>query len=95
MTYGHFRRYNRDEIVKKLDPAGFETTIIWSWGPRFLSKFYRFMARKDDNTNFTIEKRTEQSAYHVPASSFLIKIFPIYPKLFFLYKRLSRNYFWH
>lgn len=83
-AYGHFRRYNRDEIVKKLDQAGFEPIIIWSWGPHFLSKFYRFMARKEDNTDFTIDERTERSAYYVPASSFLIKFF-LYIQSFFSY----------
>ena len=86
--YGHFRRYERDEIVAKLNQVGFKIHTIWSWGPKFIPKLYRCAIKKesDVNVNLSTEEKTKISAYHAAGEFFVRKIFPIYSKLFFLYK---------
>ncbi len=99
IAYGHYRRYEKAELIDKLREAGFEVNALWSHGVNFISKLYRFLIRRD------IKKRIHKDAVTNTANSAIgldgldkiKRLYPIYSKMMFLYNLqilfLNSNWF--
>ena len=87
IAHGHYRRYEKDEIIEKLDGAGFHIVKIWAYGMAWISKLYRFMIRHDLAAHNVIDEytNTTQSAIDPIGFNLVKKLYPIYSKLYFLY----------
>lgn len=88
IAYGHYRRYEKEELINKLEKAGFQIDALWSYGINFISKMYRTIIKKDIKSiqsKVTIAS-TEESAIHSAGFEKVKKLYPIYIRFMFLYK---------
>lgn len=86
IALGHIRRYEREELVQKLQKGGFEILIIWSWGLPLLSKIRTFVAKREKQQDCSTLERTKKSGYFRPTSLFIKKAYPLYSNFFMLFK---------
>lgn len=86
MFQGHFRRYEKSNLEKQLQRAGFHIEIFWCYNP--LPYITHLFMRKRKEYNDNIERRTKESSHVLyPTKKKLIKIFyPIYSRMQFLLK---------
>lgn len=88
IAYGHYRRYEKEELVRKLENARFRIDTLWSYGINFISKIYRTAIRKDlksVQSDVTLES-TEESAIQSAGFEKVKRLYPYYIKFMFLYK---------
>jgi hypothetical protein len=88
IAYGHYRRYEKAELLEKLGNAGLDAHILWSYGSNTISRVYRMIIRKDLDRNFSKDKydNTEKSAIESDGFQKIKRMYPYYSKLMFLYK---------
>jgi SAM-dependent methyltransferase len=88
ISYGHYRRYEKEELVDKFEASGFQIDTLWSYGPNFLSKIYRSIIRKDLNlkSSRVTSESTGKSALKSAGFQKVKKMYPFYLKLMFIYK---------
>lgn len=80
---GHFRRYEKEDLLAKLQEAGFEILTLWSWGCVLFSKLLSFIAKREkkQEDGSAVEK-SKKTGYSRPAAQFVKGTFPIYSKFF-------------
>ncbi|MGB5985974.1 MAG: class I SAM-dependent methyltransferase [Desulfobacterales bacterium] len=88
IAYGHYRRYEREELIDKLSEAGLEIHTLWSYGINTISRIYRYIIKNDlaNSSPDSRERNTEQSALHSDGFDKIRKMYPIYSKLMLFYK---------
>jgi len=88
IAYGHFRRYEKKELIDKLGRAGLEVHTLWSYGINTISRIYRMIISKDLDQNQSKSKidNTGKSAIESDGFQKIKRMYPIYSKLMFLYK---------
>ena len=78
---GHHRRYGREELRDKLLRAGLEPQLIWTFGPRVLSRLFRLLSRRARKRKPPAESHgTEQSGYAFPPHErkLMSRLWPLY-----------------
>lgn len=87
IAYGHYRRYEKAELIHKLRKTGFEVDALWSYGMNSISKLYRFLIRKDIKKRFDkdAQANTANSAIGLDGFDKIRRLYPIYSKMMFLY----------
>lgn len=90
---GHFRRYEKNDLIHKIEEAGLEIVILWSYGFSFLSRFYRLLTRRDvkERSKWNERINTSKSAFGMMGWEKISGLYPIYSKLMFLFK--FQNFF--
>ena len=88
IAYGHYRRYEKEELINKLEKAGFQIDALWSYGINFISRMYRTIIKKDIKSKYnqtvTIASTEESAIIQQGLES--KRMYPIYIRLMFLYK---------
>jgi 2-polyprenyl-3-methyl-5-hydroxy-6-metoxy-1,4-benzoquinol methylase len=84
---GHVRRYERDELMGKLEAAGFHPDLFWCYNP--LPYFRKYIMRGQSNevaTPAENEERTKESSYSMDpfTGKWVKRLYPIYSRLRFL-----------
>jgi 2-polyprenyl-3-methyl-5-hydroxy-6-metoxy-1,4-benzoquinol methylase len=87
IAYGHYRRYEKAELIDKLRETGFEVDTLWSYGMNSISKLYRFFVRRDIKKRIhkPISINAANSSIVLDDSDIIKRFYPIYSKLMFLY----------
>ena len=85
-AFGHVRRYEKKELVEKLQRAGFEVLSIWSWGLPLLSKILNLVAKREKQQDASTLERSKRSGYSRPASLFIKRTYLIYSRFFLVFK---------
>lgn len=99
IAYGHYRRYEKQELIEKLRNADLKIHTLWSYGSNTISKIYRAIIKKDLDQNPANDKidNTSKSAIESDGFKKVKKLYPIYSKFMFLYKSqlllLNKNIF--
>ena len=99
IAYGHYRRYEKEELIEKLNKADLQIHTLWSYGINMISKVYRMIIKKELDQNEANDKlgNTSKSAIESDGFHKIKKLYPIYSKLMFLYKSqlllLNKNIF--
>lgn len=93
---GHIRRYEKDELTKKLQKAGFEVVTFYSYGYPF-SNWAKLLGdnliKKKVKTEASLEERTKESGIHNLHFKFgkmLLNELTLYP--FYLFQKAFLNY---
>ena len=88
ITYGHYRRYEKEELIEKLVNADLHVHTLWSYGVNTISRIYRKIIDKDLNENDSASKvnSTGKSAIESDGFQKIKRMYPFYSKLMFLYK---------
>lgn len=88
IAYGHYRRYEKQELIDKLGNADLQEHTLWSYGINTISRIYRMIISKDLDLNFSDSKfdNTEKSAIESDGFQKIKRMYPFYSKLMFLYK---------
>ena len=86
IDYGHYRRYEKDELIEKMNESGFHILILWSYGMSILSKLYRILIKNElkQNASQAKEKASGQSAIHSAGFNKIKSLYPLYSKLMFM-----------
>lgn len=84
VAFGHYRRYNKTEILSKLLECGFDVIDYYSWGSAILSRLNRMFTKKLKKADIDLNKQSLESSYGTPSSPLIKLLFPIYSRLFFL-----------
>jgi 2-polyprenyl-3-methyl-5-hydroxy-6-metoxy-1,4-benzoquinol methylase len=79
---GHFRRYEKDDLIKLLKKHGFEIKIFWSYGTNLLSLTGSIFSKKEKNMEISRKERTVHSGMTQP--SFMKKYYSLFSKFYFL-----------
>ena len=88
IAYGHYRRYEKEELIEKLVNADLHVHTLWSYGVNTISRIYRKIIDKDLNKNDSDSKvnSTGKSAIESDGFQKIKRMYPFYSKLMFLYK---------
>lgn len=88
IAYGHYRRYEKQELIDKLGAADLHLHTLWSYGINTISRIYRLIIDRDLNQNYSNSKfdNTEKSAIASDGFQKIKRMYPFYSKLMFLYK---------
>jgi len=88
VAYGHYRRYEKQELIDKLENANLQVHTLWSYGINTISRIYRMIISKDLDRNISNSKfdNTEKSAIESDGFQKIKRMYPFYSKLMFLYK---------
>ena len=88
VAYGHYRRYEKQELIDKLENANLQVHTLWSYGVNTISRIYRMIISKDLDRNISNSKfdNTEKSAIESDGFQKIKRMYPFYSKLMFLYK---------
>ncbi len=88
IAYGHYRRYEKQELIDKLGNAGLQMHTLWSYGINTISRIYRMIISKDLDQNVSNSKfdNTGKSAIESDGFQKIKRMYPFYSKLMFLYK---------
>lgn len=88
IAYGHYRRYEKEELIEKLANADLHVHTLWSYGINTISRIYRMIIDKDLNKNDSASKfdSTGKSAIESDGFEKIKRMYPFYSKLMFLYK---------
>jgi SAM-dependent methyltransferase len=88
VAYGHYRRYEKKELIAKLKSANLEVHTLWSYGVNTISRIYRMIISKDLDRNRSNSKfdNTEKSALESDGFQKIKRMYPVYSRLMFLYK---------
>ncbi len=88
IAYGHYRRYEKQELIDKLGNADLQVHTLWSYGINTISRIYRMIISKDLDRNISNSKfdNTGKSAIESDGFQKIKRMYPFYSKLMFLYK---------
>lgn len=91
IAYGHYRRYERTELISKLKNADLQLHTLWSYGSNIISWIYRMIIKKEldqHEAHQAIDKsdNTKKSAIESDGFDKIKRFYPIYSKLMFIYK---------
>ncbi len=88
IAYGHFRRYEKEELIEKLGNADLHVHTLWSYGVNTISRIYRKIIDRDldKNDSANIADSTGKSAIESDGFQKIKRMYPYYSKLMFLYK---------
>lgn len=78
--FGHYRRYEKDEMTDLLKRNGFKIIEFWSYGAAFLGHIHSFLLKgkvKDDKNKNTLESG-------IKTSNFMKDIYPIVGKFYWI-----------
>ena len=90
---GHVRRYEKEELVEKLEQADFEILNLWSWGLPLFSKIRNVAVKREKRENCNLCDKTKRSGYASPTTQLIRWLYPVYSRLFALLK--LQNLFLH
>ena len=91
---GHYRRYERDDLLKKLTAAGFECLYLETWGfplstairPFRKMKYKSFMAEQEENSkSINMAKGSAMSGINRGIEMRLFPILKSYPGIFVMW----------
>jgi len=87
IAYGHYRRYEKTDLLDKLREAGLEINTLWSYGMNAISKLYRMLIRSDIKTRLgnELQANTTNSAIGLDGFDKIKRLYPIYSRLMFFY----------
>lgn len=86
---GHLRRYEKKDILSKLDKAGLKIEIFWTYNPfPYITRFLSNRNKSDSNIDIDMEASAKNSSHlYFPTTKKLVDLFcPIYSKMQFLLK---------
>lgn len=80
--YGHYRRYEKEELIKLLNRNNFEIIEFWCYGISFFSKVYSWLIKNKENYSKNKEEMNLKSGYNTP--SFMKTVYPIISKFYWI-----------
>jgi len=88
IAYGHYRRYEEQELIDKLARADLHLHTLWSYGVNAISRIYRMIIDRDLDQNSADNKLDSTGKSAIASDGFqkIKRMYPFYSKLMFLYK---------